>query len=180
MYQSLGLWVSIFNLTYDEIANGGDQDAQFDLITEYCKAIIERQLIQILALSESRTEVRKCCESAIDGKILVLPQYMPYTEALQQYPSIELVVYKHKTRDEWLVSVPPNKGPGPDNRILLPMFWRGYDKDVPWRKELDPLLEKCNFVNSNGFIGSWQDADSAIAACEFTLKHNSYTRYATA
>lgn len=177
--QSVGVWVHSMNPTWDEESSG--TNIAFKRSVRIATYIIIRELENIRAAIAARSVVNQIISTNKNSQVLVLNEYIPYDEVLDEYPNILFVVFRQTDKDQWILqAVPKNSKNKFDSRMLLPKQWRGYNEetdyfDERYRDFIEEFGFKCIFVHKTGFTSVWNTRSDAIQAAQFAIKAANYT-----
>jgi uncharacterized UPF0160 family protein len=115
--------VSSFNPSWDEPQ---DFDARFWQVVAWMKPVLERAIVRARGVVEARAVVRQAVADAVDPRIVVLPYFVPWQEALVEASKDALLVV-YPSAGTWRVQVVPKLAGQPVARTALPEAWAGLD-----------------------------------------------------
>lgn len=161
--------IDLFNKAWNE---NKDNDEQFIAACHIADTIFDRILIKEKAKIEASKEVEKLISQNNNQEILILPQYMPYHEAL--FESKDLNASKIK-----IIIFPSNRGGynikprtiSKESKELLVHFPDSYLGLHDEELEKISKIKGARFVHINGFMASADTLNAAINLAETALQN---------
>lgn len=172
--------VNVLNPDWNE--HGVDIQARFlqavQLLRHNFEAILRRYIKSWLPartiLEKSLLAVSTGEEEMVDGRIIVLDEFCPWTDHLFDLEAEKAIksrflyaIYQDSTKSSWRIHAVPKSPDSFECRLALPEGWRGL-RDA----DLDKVtgLNDCVFVHRGGFIGAHATKKGAIEMAKLSMK----------
>lgn len=154
--------ISSFNASWDEPQNF---DADYWRAVSFASVVLERAIVRARGVVVARTEVRQAVADAIDPRVVVLPYFVPWQQALTEASEDALLVV-YPSAGTYRVQVVPVTPGQPGARIALPESWGGKDGD-----ELRAItgVSDATFAHRQRFIAGAESRDGALALAKLAL-----------
>ena len=154
--------ISLFNPSWDEPQNF---DAEYWRAVSFAGVILARAIVRARGVVLARGVVRQAVADAIDPRIVVLPYFVPWQDALVEQ-STEALFCVYPSAGTWRVQVVPVKIGLPGARMSLPAMWAGLEKE-----ELCSItgVADATFAHRGRFIAGAQSRDGALALAAAAL-----------
>lgn len=148
--------ISDFNPSWDD--NSGLIDEAFANAVKFAKQVLSNAIGHAIADQKARQIVIN--DSIVDGRVLILDSYIPWSEAvIGQMPEILFAVFPDLV-GSWKVQGVPLKIGSFENRLRLPAEWAGLQG-----ADLDKVagIDGCVFCHNGRFIAGHATKAGAIA-----------------
>lgn len=159
--------ISLFNPGWDE--DGTERDDKFDVAANMARRILLREVVRAIGVVRARTVVDLCLMGRPDPRILILPQFVPWQDALfaadPHGEKVLYIVFPSETGDWRLQCCPPEKGSF-DKKRPLPDAWAGLRGD-----DLAALtgVQDAVFCHPGRFIAGAQGYEGIMRLAEMAL-----------
>ena len=155
--------ISDFNPSWDEPQ---DFDRLFFEAVTFAAGILNRAIVRARGVVLARSEVRQAVADAIDPRVVVLPFFVPWQEALCAASDAALLIV-YPSAGTWRVQVVPITPGQPGARLPLPAAWAGLDGDT--LATLTGVADAA-FAHRGRFIAGAQSRDGALALARLALE----------
>ena len=155
--KTLSMVIDVFNVSYD---SGDDSNEQFIKAVEFAKEIIIEEIKNLVGKNKAYIKVSKIIENSTSN-ILVLDEYLPFNEAIQQLDinkEIYFVIYP-SDRGGYAIKAVQNSIDDKSLRVPFPKEWAGLVDD---KLENTCKVKGALFCHNKCFIASASNLDSAI------------------
>ena len=154
--------ISNMNPSWDEEQ---DFDARYHQAVALAALILDRVIVRARGVIRAKSEVRQAIADAIDPRVVVLPYFVPWQEALcEQSKDALLIVYP--SVGTWCVRVVPVTPGQPGARMPLPFAWAGLDGEA--LRELTGVID-ATFAHRGRFIAGATTRNGALALAKLAL-----------
>lgn len=141
-------------------------EVQFQKSVELAYQILWRKIQGAMSVLEAKDKVQKALDSRVgDKKIMVLNEYVPYYDYINEEKELLYVVYP-SIRGGWNVQTVPTTPGGRIAKMDVPEIWKGYDMKVQLKEtyHYNAPLDGMTFCHSSGFVTAFETKDQAIWA----------------
>lgn len=154
--------ISNFNPSWDE--EQGYDSRYFEAVS-FAAQILDRAIVRAKGVVLAKEVVGQAVADAIDPRIVVLPYFVPWQEALVE-ASVDALLCVYPTAGSWRVQVVPVVPGQPGARLPLPESWAGLDGDA-----LIALtgVSDATFAHRQRFIAGAQSRNGALALAHLAL-----------
>lgn len=154
--------LSNFNPSWDEPQNF---DQRYFEAVAFAATILDRAIIRARSVVLAREVVAQAVADAIDPRIVVLPYFVPWQEALVE-ASADALLCVYPSAGTWRVQVVPATPGQPGARLPLPEAWAGLDN-----AELAALtgVADATFAHRGRFIAGAQSRNGALALARLAI-----------
>lgn len=124
---SFAVLIDDFNSTWD--GSSAFEGYNFEEASKFAHSVMRRRVIQSFAKQRAMAIVKDALHSAVDPRLVILPQSMPWQDAVFHWRFAELLYVVFPRNGEWyLEAVPVEKGSF-DQKQSLPKVWAGLRGD---------------------------------------------------
>lgn len=154
--------ISNFNPNWDEPQN---YDQRYFEAVAFAATVLDRAISRAKGVVLARSVVGQAVADAIDPRVVVLPYFVPWQEALVE-ASTDALLCVYPTAGSWRVQVVPVVPGQPGARLPLPESWAGLDGDA-----LIALtgVPDATFAHRQRFIAGAQSRNGALALAHLAL-----------
>jgi uncharacterized UPF0160 family protein len=154
--------ISNFNPSWHEAQ---DFDAGYFEAVAFASGILERAIARARGVVEARGVVAQAVTDAADPRIVALPYFVPWQEALIDASAAALLCV-YPSADTWRVQVVPVAAGQPGARIALPEAWAALEGEA-----LAALtdVEDATFCHRQRFIAGARTRTGALALARLAL-----------
>lgn len=154
--------LSNFNPSWDEPQ---DFDARYFEAVSFAATILDRAIVRARGVVQARREVAQAVADAADPRVVVLPYFVPWQEALVELSDAALLCV-YPSAGSWRVQVVP-VAPGQSGaRLSLPEAWAGLDGAA--LRELTGVAD-ATFAHRGRFIAGATSRNGALALAHLAL-----------
>src|SRR3989344_4012570 len=170
----LSRYVSAFNPTWLEEERWGEKSEEKKLeiflkLVDWAKELILREIKRHKDKNIAYTQVKEIYEKSFDKQIIILEKYLPWQDALLEYPEPLFVLYPADVGmyGNWVIRTVPKEKGSFESRKLLPKSWVG-KKDEELAN--DTGISDAIYCHNNGFLATAKSREGAIKLAELALK----------
>lgn len=155
--------ISNMNPSWDEEQ---DFDRRYHQAVAFAADVLDRAIVRARGVVLARGVVRQAVADAIDPRVVVLPYFVPWQEALVE-ASAEALFCVYPSAGTWRVQVVPVKIGQPGARLSLPAVWAGLEKG-----ELAHItgVADATFAHRGRFIAGAETRTGALALAALAAK----------
>lgn len=155
--------LSNFNPSWDEPQ---DFDQRYFEAVSFASTILDRAIVRARGVVLAKEVVGQAVADAVDPRVVVLPYFVPWQEALVEW-SAEALLCVYPSAGTWRVQVVPVVPGQPGARLPLPEAWAGLDGEA--LASLTGVAD-ATFAHRGRFIAGAESRTGALSLARLVLQ----------